>query len=419
MKLKKVNHLMPDSARMSCPAEEALDSTRNILTISEITRKIKGVLELGFPDVWVRGEISNFKRHTSGHLYFTLKDEGAQLQAVMWRGLVQGLFFTPQEGMKVIAHGRISLYEPRGSYQIVVSELRPLGVGELQLAFERLKSKLASEGLFDEEHKKPLPEYPETIGVVTSPSGAAIQDIVSVISRRFPSVLLILRPVKVQGEGAADEISRAIKDFNEFGCVDVIIVSRGGGSLEDLWAFNEESVARAIYASNIPVVSAVGHQIDFTISDFVADVRAATPSAAAEMVVSNRFDLLDNVGNFYYTMSRILKDKIDSFKIGIGNLVASYSFAQPRKHFEGYTQRVDELSRSMDKSVIHLMKLWRHESLSLQKRINSLSPELVLKRGYAIVSKDGQIMVSAKQLRVDDDINVRFSDGTVKGRVVD
>ncbi|MBI4546997.1 MAG: exodeoxyribonuclease VII large subunit, partial [Ignavibacteriae bacterium] len=239
-----------------------------ILTVSELTRRIKSVLETGFLDVSVQGEISNCKLHSSGHLYFTLKDESSQLQAVMWRGRVMNLFFTPQDGMKVIARGNITVYEVRGIYQIDVLQLQPLGTGELQLAFERLKQKLAAEGLFAPEHKKPLPGYPARIGIVTSPTGAAIQDILSIISRRNPAVEVILYPVRVQGSGAAEEIATAIRDFDRYGEIDVMIVGRGGGSLEDLWAFNEEIVARAIYDSKIPIISAVGHEIDFTIADF-------------------------------------------------------------------------------------------------------------------------------------------------------
>ncbi len=399
--------------------QRALDFNEHILTVSELTRKIKGVLEMGFGGVWVQGEISNFKRHTSGHLYFTLKDEGAQLQAVMWRPRALALFFTPQDGMKVVARGDITVYEPRGNYQIVVSELHPLGVGELQAAFERLKQRLATEGLFDEEHKKPLPEFPERIGIVTSPTGAAIQDIVSIISRRFPAVELILCPVKVQGEGAAEEIAQGIRDFNEYGEVDVLIVGRGGGSLEDLWAFNEEIVARAIYDSRIPVISAVGHQIDFSISDFVADVRAATPSAAAEIVVKNQEDLLENVKNFHYTTTQFLRDKIASCRDEIEHLLSSYSFNRPKDLVRQYTQRVDELHRTMNTAMAHQVELWRHRTGSLQKRIDSLNPVLVVKRGYTIVSKDGQIIVRAKQLQHKDRINIRFSDGVVKGDVND
>ncbi len=251
---------------------------RHIYTVSSLTHEIKMLLETSFPRLWVEGEISNYKAHSSGHIYFTLKDENAQIRCAMWRFKAGELLFRLEDGLKVIVEADIQVYEKSGNYQLIVQQLQPAGIGALQLAFEQLKQRLRAEGLFDEAHKKPLPTFPERVGVITSPTGAAIRDIISVVHRRFPAVQLILYPVRVQGEGAAEEIVHAIKDFNEFKEVDVLIVGRGGGSLEDLWAFNEEKVARAIYASRIPVVSAVGHEVDFSISDFVADRRAATPT---------------------------------------------------------------------------------------------------------------------------------------------
>ncbi|HEX9934313.1 MAG TPA: exodeoxyribonuclease VII large subunit, partial [bacterium] len=233
-----------------------------VYTVAEITREIRFHLEPRFTALWIEGEISNCKRHTSGHLYFSLKDAEAQISCVMWKGRNQGLLFRPEDGMKVLAFGNVTVYERQGKYQLDVAALRPSGMGELQLAFEALKRKLADEGLFDPDRKKPIPAFPETVGIVTSSTGAALHDIVSIASRRFPSVQLILRPVKVQGDGAAEDIAQAVREFNVFNRVDVLIVGRGGGSLEDLWAFNEEAVARAVAASRIPVVSAVGHEID-------------------------------------------------------------------------------------------------------------------------------------------------------------
>ncbi|HFE62791.1 MAG TPA: exodeoxyribonuclease VII large subunit, partial [Caldithrix sp.] len=247
---------------------------KRVYTVSDLTREIKQVLESSFPRLWVEGEISNLKRHSSGHLYFTLKDSNSQLNCAMWRFRVGQLLFQPQDGMKVLVEGDVQVYERGGYYQLIVNQIQPAGIGDLQLAFEQLKKKLHAEGLFDESHKKRLPQFPERIGVVTSPTGAAIRDIVSVVSRRFPGVQLIINPVRVQGETAKEEIAQAIREFNEYGKVDVLIVGRGGGSLEDLWAFNEEVVARAIFDSKIPVISAVGHEIDYSISDFVADRRA-------------------------------------------------------------------------------------------------------------------------------------------------
>lgn len=394
-----------------------MTASEQILSVTELTRRIKGVLEGGFSNVLVQGEISNFKQHSSGHLYFTLKDEGAQLSAVMWRSRAVDLFFIPQDGMKVIARGKITVYEPRGNYQIDVLQLQPAGVGELQLAFERLKNKLMTEGLFEPSHKKHIPRFPERIGIVTSPTGAAIQDIISIISRRFPAVELILYPVAVQGISAADEISKAIRDFNEYGQVDVLIVGRGGGSLEDLWTFNEEIVARSIYDSKIPIISAVGHEVDFSISDFVADLRAPTPSAAAELVVQNRVELLEIVKNFYYTLYRIFVEKISSNKERIQNLLGSYSFHKPLDLIRQYSQRLDELNRNLTKAIAYHFQTFQAQTQSLQKRIEALNPEIILRRGYTMTYKNGQIISSTKKLKVNDTIKVKFYDGSVKSRV--
>jgi len=394
-----------------------MSSGERILTVSEITRSIKRVLEEGFADVSVQGEISNFKQHSSGHLYFTLKDEGAQLQAVMWRGRAMSLFFTPQDGMKVVTRGSITVYEVRGVYQISVVDLRPLGVGELQLAFEKLKQKLADEGLFDEAHKKPIPEFPERIGLVTSPTGAAIRDILTVISRRFPAIELILAPVRVQGAEAAQEIAGAIQDFNDYGYVDVLIVGRGGGSLEDLWAFNEEVVARAIYASEIPIISAVGHEIDFTIADFVADLRAPTPSAAAEMAVRDQVELVEIVRNFSYTSREHLADLIQSLRDTVRNLLGSYAFHTPIDRVRQYSQRVDELGRGLPVRMSHYLTFLHKHIDSLERRLHTLSPDAVLKRGYSLVSHKGELVARAGELDSGDEIAVRFHDGSVPATV--
>ncbi len=389
----------------------------HVYSVTEITRRIRGTLEREFPEVWVQGEISNFKQHTSGHIYFTVKDEGAQLSAVIWRSRTDALLFTPQNGMKIIAQGRITVYEVRGIYQLDVHELHPIGIGELQLAFEQLKEKLLKEGLFDPAHKKPLPEFPEHIGIVTSPTGAAIRDIINIISRRFPAVELILTPVRVQGYGAAAEIVQAIGDLNAYAEVDVIIVGRGGGSLEDLWAFNEEVVARAIYESAIPIISAVGHEVDFSISDFVADLRAPTPSAAAELVVRNRLELLDIIRNFCYTMTQHLQNFIESGRQRIQHLVESYSFNQPRDLVRQYSQRVDEVHRRLGELLTHRFELLRRKVEGLQKRIESVNPDQVVRRGYVIVYRDGELISSVKRLRLNDVVKMKFRDGVAKSRV--
>ncbi len=391
--------------------------SQKILTVTELTRRIKNVLETDFNDVVVTGEISNFKRHTSGHIYFTIKDEKSSLSATIWRSRAVNLTFTPHDGMKVIARGSITVYEVRGSYQLDVVSLKPLGVGELHIIFEKLKQKLAVEGLFDESNKKPLPEYPERIGIVTSPTGAAIQDMLNIISRRFPSVEIILYPVKVQGAGAAEEIAEAISDLNKYGKVDVLIVGRGGGSIEDLWAFNEEVVARAIYASKIPVVSAVGHEIDFTIADFVADLRAPTPSAAAELVVRNRYELIDNIRNFLYTMQQSLLSKVDDNRSRVAGLVSSYAFNNPVDEVRQFSQRIDELERLLNINFIHKFKSTKQYIAGLTDRMNSLNPENVIKRGYAIVYKNSHIVDSSHNLALSDNINIQFKDGNVAAAI--
>ncbi len=390
---------------------------KQILTVSEITRQIKFSLEQSFPKIWIQGEISNFKRHTSGHIYFTLKDEGAQISATLWRSRVANLLFDPQDGMKVIARGAITVYPPRGNYQLDVEQLQPLGVGELQLAFERLKKKLSEEGLFDEGHKKPIPEYPERIGIITSETGAALQDIRSVLSRRFPSLEVVLAPVRVQGAGAAEEIASAISEMNRYGGVDVMIVGRGGGSLEDLWAFNEEIVARAIYDSKIPVVSAVGHEIDFSIADFVADLRAPTPSAAAEMVVRDRSELIDIIANICYTMQGNVDDRVSLLRDRVQNLVASYSFNRPKDLLRESAQRVDELERSLSRTFSHLYQLTNQRYATIRHSLESLSPKKVLKRGYTIIRKDGRLVASAKVLHEGDRAVIQFHDGDVKTKI--
>lgn len=384
------------------------------LTVTELTRRIKQVLELGFPTLSVQGEISNFKRHTSGHVYFTLKDEGAQLSCVLWRSRASTLRYIPEDGMKVIVGGKLTVYEVRGSYQLDVQSIRPIGAGELQAAFERLKQKLAAEGLFDQARKRPLPKIPRRVGIVTSPTGAVLHDMVNVFRRRFPSLELILIPVRVQGAGASEEIARALDDFNAFATPDVVILARGGGSLEDLWAFNEESVARAIVRSHAPVVSAVGHETDFTIADFVSDLRAPTPSAAAELVVPDRRELLENVSDSWYRMHQAVEDILSSQKERIRHLLDSYAFNRPIDLLRQHSQRVDELLRALHRIAAHVFALASARRESLGRRLQALDPNLTLKRGYTIVRKEGVIVSSVKRLVTDDEVEVEFHDGTIQ-----
>jgi exodeoxyribonuclease VII large subunit len=390
---------------------------RSVFTVSQITRRIKLLVESGFASLSLQGEISNFKLHSSGHLYFSLKDESAQISAVMWRSRSLNLSFEPTDGMQVVVTGRIVVYEPRGVYQIEVSSMRPLGVGELQMAFEKLKQKLAAEGLFDQSLKKPLPGFPEHIGIITSPTGAALHDMLKVFRRRFPSVELILRPVRVQGPGSAREIVDALDDFNTYRDIDIIILARGGGSLEDLWTFNEEPVARAIHRSRIPVVSAVGHEIDITVADFVADLRAPTPSAAAEMVVPDRSAILDIIGNYWYTVRDKTLKMLQYRKDRIRHLLESYAFNKPIDLVRQYSQRVDEIERSLFMTMSHKTALLSERTQSLSHRLRSLDPEMVVHRGYAIVYKNGEVVSSSRALQRADEVGIKFSDGQVEATV--
>ncbi|MBD3385183.1 exodeoxyribonuclease VII large subunit [candidate division KSB1 bacterium] len=386
-------------------------SRQPLYSVSDITWKIKELLETSLPPIWVHGEISNFVHHSSGHMYFSLKDEGAQLTCVMWKGRNQSLYFTPQDGMKINALGSIRVYEKRGSYQLDCAKLIPAGVGELQLAFEQLKKKLDREGLFDPSRKKPIPPYPERIGVVTSESGAAFRDIVHVVRRRFPAARIILRPALVQGEGAATDIAAAIADFNRYKEIDVMIVGRGGGSIEDLWAFNEEQVARAVYESHIPVVSAVGHEIDFTISDFVADLRAPTPSAAAEMIVPDSRDLLEIAD--VEQLRLIMHRRLSLYRENLKSLLNSYGLKRPVDIIRQHQQRVDELNSRLDLTIQNTIDKKRFRLQRLDALLDGLDPQRVLERGYSICRnlKDQQIVTSAGELSQQDQLHIHFYQG--------
>ncbi|MGB3242163.1 MAG: exodeoxyribonuclease VII large subunit [Candidatus Omnitrophota bacterium] len=395
-----------------------------VYTVSQLTRDIRSVLEGTFPEIWVEGEISNFKIYPSGHMYFSLKDEKSVINCVMFKNNSSKLSFAVEDGMHVLCSGRISVYDKRGQYQLYVSAVEPRGKGALQLKFEQLKKKLQKEGLFDEGAKKPLPFLPVHVGVVTSATGAAIRDILKVACRRFANIEITIRPVKVQGDEAKHEIAQAIEEFNEFNShleeekseehpVDVLIVGRGGGSLEDLWAFNEEKVARAIHVSEIPVISAVGHEIDYTISDFTADFRAATPSAAAELVIPVKEDL---AGRIKENMSRIktaVKAKIDVFEKEVKNLRGSYVLRAPVNVFLQLEQQVDELKRSMSGSVTHCLELKGKEFVAASGKLDMLSPLAVLKRGYSITFKDGKIVKEAAKLKKGDALKTKIARGQV------
>jgi exodeoxyribonuclease VII large subunit len=437
-------------------------SFRPIYTVSQLTAEIKTILERNFEHLWVEGEISNLRLPGSGHLYFTLKDESAQLRAVMFRLQNRLLKFEPEDGLQVICYGRLTVYELRGEYQIVLDHMEPKGLGALQLAFEQLKERLAKEGLFDPAHKKPLPHLPQRIGIVTSPTGAAIRDILQIIERRFANVHILLYPVRVQGVGAAQEIAQAIDELNRWPGMDVMIVGRGGGSLEDLWAFNEEAVARAIFRSKIPIISAVGHEVDFTIADFVADLRAPTPSAAAELVVRNKVELiqlleslgsrlhhagrtvlenrqerlsslihrlvdprrrlsdvrlrLDDLGlRLANSMRQSLSRKQDRLKSRADGLIHLY----PGRRVTEHAHRVSQLSRQMAVALRTRLRLLRQRTEGCQGKLQTLSPLAVLERGYSIARllPSRKVIRRASDLKMASRVNVKVHRGEFVARV--
>ena len=433
-----------------------------VFSVSELTLAIKNLLEPGFRGISLQGEISNFKLQSSGHLYFSLKDAGAQISAAMFRSSAASMSRMPKEGDQVIVKGEVSLYMPRGQYQIVVRSLEFLGQGELLLKLQELKRKLQERGWFEKSHKKELPKFPKKIGVVTSPTGAVIQDILNVLNRRFSGFNLLLNPVKVQGPGSAEEIARAIEVFNEYHLADVLIIGRGGGSIEDLWAFNEEIVAKAIYESKIPIVAAVGHETDVTIADFVADVRAPTPSAAAEMVVAEKASIL----KFLESTRDFLYKRV------------TYQIHQSRQHLEAYKrhpllsspsnlleipmQRLDDIRLDLDLSLKRFIQdkiqkidhskqklsllnpLIQIQTLSsklqpfparfestmraqiterkrslatISEHLRSLNPKNLLKKGYSLLQKeDGSVIFSAKELKKDQSINIQLHDGFARAK---
>lgn len=389
-----------------------------ILSVSALTRKIKILLEESFPALWVEGEISNYRPHHSGHFYFTLKDAEAQISCVMWRNRASILTFAINDGMKVRVFGNLRLYEKTGRYQIDILSLQPAGLGELQLLFEQLKQKLKDEGLFDSKHKKEIPKYPSRIGVITSPTGAAIKDIISVFSRRSPAVEILLYGVKVQGEGAVEEISQAIKNLNEYGNLDTIILGRGGGSLEDLWPFNEEKVARAIFSSKIPIISAVGHEIDFTIADFIADLRAPTPSAAAELAAPDENELKNQLRYILKSMNSVVNERIDNFKTKIKTISRSYAFRRPEDIIHQNFIRVDELTHRIFMASANCITSNKENISKLQQQLRTLNPDNVLTRGYSMLFKEGEIISSINSVEIDDIVSMKLKDGHLNSTII-
>lgn len=428
---------------------EPKEEKRHIYTVSEVTADIKLVIENTFEHVWIEGEISNYNAHPSGHFYFTLKDEKATISAVIWRGASnKDIKFKLENGLKIICFGRLEVYAPYGKYQVVIDIIEPQGIGNLQLAFEQLKTKLEKEGLFDEKHKVGLPYLPKNIGIVTSGTGAAIKDILKVLDRRFKDVHIIIYPVKVQGQEAAREIAQAIEEFNIYNervsstdAVEVMIVGRGGGSIEDLWAFNEEIVARAIFNSQIPVISAVGHERDYTISDWVSDLRAPTPSAAAELVIPRRQDLEDALGNLKADLKRsffeialnfdnLISDLLHRLKLNVNhileldtrrldNLHKKIAILNPAALIPEYKNKVANLAKEIFVRMEHLLKIKEAYFTKAAEKMVNLNPLNILKLGYSVTFKlpEGEIVKDSTSINPGDAIKTRLHQGELISKV--
>jgi exodeoxyribonuclease VII large subunit len=386
-----------------------------IWTITEITQYLRELLteDQQLQDVWVQGEISNFSRPSSGHLYFTLKDAGCALRCVMWRSAAMRLSQAPRDGESVEVHGKIDIYEAQGQYQLYADLLRPFGEGALYQEFMRLKSRLEAEGLFAAERKRPIPRWPRCIGIVTSPTGAALRDILNTLRRRYPLTEVVVAPTAVQGEEAPPGIVSALEALNRLVKPDVILLARGGGSMEDLWAFNDERVARAMAASQAPIVSGVGHETDFTIADFVSDLRAPTPTASAELVTPNKEDLLDLLDNLVSRQGRAIHALLTGLRLHLQRLDNRLVFLSPQARIRSDRQRLDEYAYRLQLGCQHHLLFQRTRLQNLEGRLHTLNPTAVLQRGYAIVSRaDGSVVRNTNQVRADDLLDVQVSDGT-------
>ena len=393
-----------------------------VYTVSELNGIVRRLIEQQFPVIWVEGEISNFKKYPSGHLYFKLKDAGAELPAVMFKGQTDSLAFEPEDGQQVLAYGKLTVYEAKGKYQLSVRTMKPAGLGKLQLEFEQLKEQLQREGLFDLTHKRPIPAFPGRLGVITSGQGAALRDILNIISRRYPLVELLLFAVQVQGEGASLQIAQAIESANRYSRlaepIDTLIVGRGGGSLEDLWSFNEERVARAIYASEVPVISAVGHEVDVTIADLVADLRAPTPSAAAELAVPQRDELLGQARQLQRRLIRSERRQLERKRAQLETLVQSYALRRPLRRLGDLQQRLDGLSARLPRGFHEGWRRRLERLAGLQARLAAANPAGLLRRGYALVEKaSGQVIRSAEQVKPGERVRVRLHQGALSCEV--
>jgi len=390
----------------------------NIFSVSEVNNHIRNVLEGSIPNLYVEGEIANYTHHRSGHIYFSLKDEKSTLRCVFFKAANLSLQFQPKAGDKVICLGKISVYEKGGNYQLNVNRMLQTGIGELQLKFEELKRKLDEEGLFDEEHKRNIPEFPESVGIITSSTGAAAKDIHNVISRRYPTKIY-LYPATVQGDKAAREIVKGIEYFNSKFPVDLLIVGRGGGSQEDLFCFNDEQLARKIFDSTIPVISAVGHEIDFTIADFVADLRAPTPSAAAELAVPDRKDIIERLHGFMQNIQYSTQHYLNSKKIEIQELENSLEKQHPKIILQGLQAKLEQVVLRLNNRTSSILNAKRSNLEILINELKELSPHEALKRGYSIIRKDKKILNSVKNIKVKDELQLILSDGKCTAEITD
>lgn len=391
-----------------------LPDDKEIYSVSQLNTEVRSLLEANYRSIWLEGEISNLTRSSSGHLYLTLKDEDSEISAVMFAGRNRDLEFDPEDGIEVIVRGTLTVYEPRGRYQFKITEMKEAGKGRLQLKFEKLKKKLQDQGLFDEEHKKNIPELPHRIGIVTSPEGAALRDIVSTIRERYPGVELFLFPTKVQGDTAGPEIAASIRDANEFSRhqnLDLAIVSRGGGSLEDLWAFNEEKVAEAIFNSKLPIISGVGHEVDFTISDFVADLRVPTPTAAGKAAVADVENLIQNLSKLNRRLIRTESMKLRRMKDKLSRLINSYGFKRPVNKLEDALQTVDSHHQQLIRSAVRKLQNNQGRYEDLVNRLSLANPAEIIARGYSITTQDGNILNTIQDTTIGDVITTRLKDG--------
>jgi exodeoxyribonuclease VII large subunit len=391
-----------------------LEVQEQIFSVSEITKSIKFILESTFEKISIEGEISNFKAHGSGHWYFNLKDEGAVINCTMWKGVNNYVFFSPEDGMKVVVTGRITVYPPRGNYQIDVRSMKPAGVGELQAAFERLKKRLFEEGLFDQENKKEIPAFPRKIGLITAAEGAAVKDMISVAQRRFPLVELLIAPTKVQGAGASENIVENIHKMNLLKNIDVIIIARGGGSIEDLWAFNEEMVARAIFKSKIPIISGVGHEVDFTIADFVADLRAPTPSVAMELATPDIEEIKGFIKDSYSLSCDIIERTLENYRSELDNQISSYAFRYPLEKIRKYSQMIDLNTYKIVKEIEKKIVTASSRIALLSKSIEAHDIDKALKKGFALIRQNSKIISRKNSFNYAKPATIKFFDGEIK-----